>query len=147
MKTYCFASNTELFVVPAKDGRTDLDALKEVLGDDAACFYLQQPNYFGQIEDAKAIGELVHAAGAKFVMGVNPIACALLPTPREMGADIAVGDGRTFTIEAEGTSPENKYIQSITLNGKPYRSLWLDHADLMKGYDSRTVREKDREKQ
>ena len=34
MKTYCFASNTELFVVPAKDGRTDLDALKEVLGDD-----------------------------------------------------------------------------------------------------------------
>lgn len=56
MKTYCFASNTELFVVPAKDGRTDLDALKEALGDDAACFYLQQPNYFGQIEDAKAAG-------------------------------------------------------------------------------------------
>ncbi|MFR5404447.1 MAG: hypothetical protein ACLTG0_02680 [Oscillibacter sp.] len=50
MKTYCFASNTELFVVPAKDGKTDLDALKEALGDDAACFYLQQPNYFGQIE-------------------------------------------------------------------------------------------------
>jgi len=35
MKTYCFASNTELFVVPAKDGRTDLDALKEALGDGA----------------------------------------------------------------------------------------------------------------
>jgi len=94
MKTYCFASNTELFVVPAKDGRTDLDALKEALGDDAACFYLQQPNYFGQIEDAKAAGEIVHAAGAKFVMGVNPIACAILPTPRAMGADVAVGDGR-----------------------------------------------------
>ena len=94
MKTYCFASNTELFVVPAKDGRTDLDALKEAIGDDAACFYLQQPNYFGQIEDAKAAGEIVHAAGAKFVMGVNPIACAILPTPRAMGADVAVGDGQ-----------------------------------------------------
>ena len=94
MQTYCFASNTELTVVPAKDGRTDLDALKAALGEDAACFYLQQPNYFGQIEDARAIGELVHAAGAKFVMGVNPIACALLPTPCEMGADIAVGDGQ-----------------------------------------------------
>lgn len=78
MKTYCFASNTELFVVPAKDGRTDLDALKEALGDDTACFYLQQPNYFGQIEDAKAAGEIVHAAGAKFVMGVNPIALSLI---------------------------------------------------------------------
>lgn len=65
-----------------------------MLGDDAACFYLQQPNYFGQIEDAKAAGEIVHAAGAKFVMGVNPIACAILPTPRAMGADVAVGDGQ-----------------------------------------------------
>ena len=106
MKTYCFASNTELFAVPAKDGKTDLDALKEALGDDAACFYLQQPNYFGQIEDAKAAGEIVHAAGAKFVMGVNPIACALLPTPREMGADIAVGDGQ-LGVRGEAVGPHD----------------------------------------
>ena len=105
MKTYCFASNTELFVVPAKDGKTDLDALKEALGDDAACFYLQQPNYFGQIEDAKAAGEIVHAAGAKFVMGVNPIACAILPTPRAMGADIAVGDGQPLGLDTAFGGP------------------------------------------
>ena len=105
MKTYCFASNTELFVVPAKDGRTDLDALKEALGDDAACFYLQQPNYFGQIEDAKAAGEIVHAAGAKFVMGVNPIACAILPTPRAMGADVAVGDGQPLGLDTAFGGP------------------------------------------
>ena len=105
MRTYCFASNTELTVVPAKDGRTDLDALKAALGEDAACFYLQQPNYFGQIEDARAIGELVHAAGAKFVMGVNPIACALLPTSREMGADIAVGDGQPLGLDTAFGGP------------------------------------------
>ena len=105
MQTYCFASNTELTVVPAKDGRTDLDALKAALGEDAACFYLQQPNYFGQIEDARAIGELVHAAGAKFVMGVNPIACALLPTPCEMGADIAVGDGQPLGLDTAFGGP------------------------------------------
>ena len=105
MKTYCFASNTELFAVPAKDGKTDLDALKEALGDDAACFYLQQPNYFGQIEDAKAAGEIVHAAGAKFVMGVNPIACAILPTPRAMGADVAVGDGQPLGLDTAFGGP------------------------------------------
>ena len=105
MKTYCFASNTELIVVPAKDGRTDMDALREALGADAACFYLQQPNYFGQIEDAKAIGEIVHAAGAKFVMGVNPIACAILPTPREEGADIAVGDGQPLGLDTAFGGP------------------------------------------
>ena len=99
MQTYCFASNTELLLVPAKDGRTDMEALKAALGADAAMLYVQQPNYFGQIEDAKALGELTHAAGAKFVMGVNPIACALLPTPRECGADIAVGDGQPLGLD------------------------------------------------
>lgn len=99
MQTYCFASNTELKLIPAKDGRTDPEALKAALGQDAAMFYLQQPNYYGQVEDAKAIGEIVHAAGAKFVMGVNPIACALLPTPRECGADIAVGDGQPLGLD------------------------------------------------
>ena len=105
MKTYCFASNTELRIVPARDGRTDADALKAALGADAACFYLQQPNFFGQIEDAAALGEITHAAGAKFVMGVNPIACALLPTPREMGADIAVGDGQPLGLDTAFGGP------------------------------------------
>ena len=81
------------------------DALKAALGADAACFYLQQPNFFGQIEDAAALGEITHAAGAKFVMGVNPIACALLPTPREMGADIAVGDGQPLGLDTAFRRP------------------------------------------
>ena len=68
MRTYCFGSGTSLTVLPAKDGRTDKAALKAALGDDAACFYLQQPNYFGLLEDAAELGGLVHAAGAKFVM-------------------------------------------------------------------------------
>ena len=105
MKTYCFASGTELTVIPEKDGRTDPDALRAALGADAACFYLQQPNFFGLIEDARTLGEIVHAAGAKFVMGVNPIACALLPTPREAGADIAVGDGQPLGLDTAFGGP------------------------------------------
>ncbi len=124
MQTYCFASNTELTVVPAKDGRTDLDALKAALGEDAACFYLQQPNYFGQIEDARAIGELVHAAGAKFVMGVNPIACALLPTPREMGADIAVGDGQPLGLDTAFGGP---YLGFMATTAAMTRKLARPH--------------------
>ena len=42
--------------MPEKDGRTDMEALKASLGADAACFYLQQPNYYGNMEDATAIG-------------------------------------------------------------------------------------------
>lgn len=98
VKTYCFGSDTELILVPEKDGKTDAVALASMLGEDAACFYLQQPNYYGQMEDASEIGEIVHAAGAKFVMGVNPIACAVMKTPFECGADIAVGEGQPLGL-------------------------------------------------
>jgi len=96
MRTYCFGSNTKLVTVPVKDGLTDADQLKKMLEADpeAACFYLQQPNFFGNYEDAEKIGQIVHDAGAKFVMGVNPIALAIMKTPAECGADVAVGDGQ-----------------------------------------------------
>lgn len=42
-------------------------------------------------------------------------------------------DGKTFTIKAEGLSEANKYVKSITLNGKPYTKNFISHADIMKG--------------
>lgn len=48
-------------------------------------------------------------------------------------AEIGVGNGRTFTIEAEGTSPENIYIQSATLNGNPYNKSYISHSDITGG--------------
>ncbi|HWS42436.1 MAG TPA: aminomethyl-transferring glycine dehydrogenase subunit GcvPA [Pseudoflavonifractor sp.] len=94
IKTYCEGVNAAVEIIPVKDGKTDLDALKAMLRDTDAGVYLQQPNYFGMLEDAGAVGELTHAAGAKFIMGVNPIAAAILKTPRACGADIAVGEGQ-----------------------------------------------------
>ncbi|HPB11646.1 MAG TPA: glycoside hydrolase family 92 protein, partial [Kiritimatiellia bacterium] len=41
--------------------------------------------------------------------------------------------GRTFTVEARNLSKENKYVQGITLNGKPFPGMKLEHADIMKG--------------
>ena len=47
-------------------------------------------SYYGNLEDAEEIGEIVHGAGAKYVMGVNPISLGLIKTPAEYGADVAV---------------------------------------------------------
>ena len=105
MKTYCFGSGTELTVVPMKDGRTDPDALRAILGADAACFYVQQPNFFGLLEDAELLGEITHAAGAKYIMGVNPISLAVLKTPGECGADIAVGEGQPLGLDTAFGGP------------------------------------------
>ncbi|MDE6880911.1 MAG: aminomethyl-transferring glycine dehydrogenase subunit GcvPA [Oscillospiraceae bacterium] len=114
MKTYCFGSGMELEVVPEKDGRTDLEALKSRLnaahGADTACFYLQQPNCFGNIEDAKAIGEAVHAAGAKYIMGCNPIALAIMETPAACGADIAVGEAQPLGLDVAFGGPYLGYM-------------------------------------
>jgi glycine dehydrogenase subunit 1 len=98
IQTTCFASGTKLVIVPEKNGRTDLEALSLALNDEAACFYLQQPNFFGIIEDAAAVGEITRGKGARFIMGVYPFSLALLKTPAECGADIAVGDGQPLGL-------------------------------------------------
>ncbi len=98
VKTYSFGADASYAVVPNKDGRLDQDALKAALNEGVASLILQSPNYFGVIEDIPAIAELVHAAGAKLVVSMNPVAMALLRSPGECGADVAIGDGQPLGI-------------------------------------------------
>ena len=98
VRTYCYGTGDELRVVPIRDGRTDMDALRELLTADVAGFYVQQPNFFGQFEDAEALGALTHETGALYIMGCNPMALAIMKTPRECGADIAVGEGQPLGL-------------------------------------------------
>ena len=94
IKTYCEGSGVEVIVAPEKDGVTDTETLKTLLDETVAGVYMQQPNFYGIIEDAENLSELTHAVGAKFIMGCNPISLAILKTPFECGADIAVGEGQ-----------------------------------------------------
>lgn len=96
VRTYGWAANTSVEIIPVRDGRTDLDALKTMLDTSTACVILAQPNYFGLLEDAEAVAALTHGAGARFVMSVNPIAAAVLKTPAACGADVAVGEGQSL---------------------------------------------------
>lgn len=98
MKTYCFGNEMELVLAPEKDGATDVEALKELVDKETACVYIQHPNYYGSLEEAAAIGKLTHEAGAKYIMGVNPISLGILKTPREYGADVAVGEGQPLGL-------------------------------------------------
>ncbi|MCI6639638.1 MAG: aminomethyl-transferring glycine dehydrogenase subunit GcvPA [Pygmaiobacter massiliensis] len=114
VQTYCFGSNTPVQLVPEKDGVTDLDALKDLLDDTAACVIMAQPNYYGQIEDAAAIGKLAHEAGAKLVMNCNPISLGLLATPAECGADVAVGEGQPLGMPLAWGGPYLGYMAATT---------------------------------
>ena len=98
VKTYCFGNGMELEVIPEKDGVTDVEWLKAHLDKETACVLIQHPNYYGNLEPAKEIGEAVHQAGAKFIMSVNPISLGILKTPAEYGADVAVGEGQPLGL-------------------------------------------------
>ncbi len=114
VRTYCYGTGDELRIVPARDGKTDLEALKEMLTSDVASFYVQQPNFNGLFEDAAALGEAVHAAGAMYIMGCNPIALAITKTPRDCGADIAVGEAQPLGMPVSYGGPYLGYMATIT---------------------------------
>ena len=113
IRTYCYGTGDEMKIVPAKDGKTDMAALKEMLGADVASFYVQQPNFFGQFEEAEELGKLVHEAGAMYVMGCNPIALAIMKTPAECGADVAVGEAQPLGMPLSYGGPYLGYMATL----------------------------------
>ena len=120
IRTYCYGTGDEMKIVPAKDGKTDMAALKEMLAADTASFYVQQPNFFGQFEEAEELGKIVHEAGAMYVMGCNPIALAIMKTPAECGADVAVGEAQPLGMPLSYGGP---YLGYMATTNKHLRKL------------------------
>ena len=120
IRTYCYGTGDELRIVPEKDGKTDPNALREMLTADTASFYVQQPNFHGLFEDAEALGAAVHEAGAMYIMGCNPIALAIMKTPRDCGADIAVGEGQPLGLPLAAGGP---YLGYMATTEKHMRKL------------------------
>ena len=120
VRTYCYGTGDELKVIPVKDGKTDVEALKEMLTKDVASVYIQQPNFNGLFEDADLIGEITHEAGAMYIMGVNPMYLAIGKTPKDCGADIAVGDGQPLGMPLSYGGP---YVGFMATLNKHMRKL------------------------
>ena len=75
---------------------TDLEALAAAVGEGTAAVVVQQPNFFGALEDVPAIAELAHAAGALLVVVADPVSLGLLEAPGKLGADIVVGEAQAL---------------------------------------------------
>lgn len=120
VRTYCYGTGDELRIIPMKDGKTDLEALKAMLTADVASVYIQQPNFYGQFEDAEAIGQPVHENGSLYILGCNPIALAITKTPRDCGADIAVGEGQPLGMPLSYGGP---YLGFMATTSKHMRKL------------------------
>jgi glycine dehydrogenase subunit 1 len=94
LRTMSHGYGTEVVEVPLREGATDADALRDAIDDDTGAVFLQQPNFVGAVEDLEALAPVAKATGALLVVACDPIPLALLKTPGECGADLAVGEGQ-----------------------------------------------------
>ncbi len=98
IKTYCKGTDIEVVIAPKKEGRTDLEQLKALMDNDTACVLIQQPNFYGLLENGDEVGALKAGTDIKYIMSCNPISLGILKAPIEYGADIAVGEGQPLGI-------------------------------------------------
>jgi glycine dehydrogenase subunit 1 len=100
LNTYLEGLDAQVCVVPLlADGTTDLKALESLCSKDVAIAFLQNPNFFGCVEDVKQFIERAHTAGTLAGVAVpEPLSLGLLESPGALGADIAVGEGQSFGL-------------------------------------------------
>jgi glycine dehydrogenase subunit 1 len=139
VKTYCKGLGLELIEIPMKDGRVHLDLTDPPTGplrqsesearragknvcptEDTAALLIQQPNFFGCLEDIEEMEKAIHRVGGLFVVSVDPISLGLLKPPGEYGADIVVGEGQPLGIPLSFGGPylglfatRKKFIRQI----------------------------------
>ena len=110
VKTYAHFHGIEIGVIPSKDGVTDLSNVTSQLSPDVAGVLVQQPNFYGIVEDYEGFAEACHNQKALFIMNSVAADLAVLKTPGELGADIAVGDGQSLGIPMQWGGPYVGYM-------------------------------------
>lgn len=96
LKTYMHGIGVEVIEAPISGCQIDLNRLEALITDQVAGVLVQMPNFFGHLEQVRAIEQLVHAKGALFVVAVDPISLGLLEAPANYGADIVVAEGQSL---------------------------------------------------
>ena len=86
----------ELVTVETPAGVIDEERLAAELDETVAAVVLQQPNFFGCLEDAASLSQVAHDAGALLVTAFDPISLGILTRPGDYGTDIAVAEGHTM---------------------------------------------------
>tara|TARA_Y100001937_G_scaffold128735_1_gene207416 strand:+ start:7626 stop:8921 length:1296 start_codon:yes stop_codon:yes gene_type:complete len=122
MRTYADSGVFETAMVGTdKDGRLDLEALKQTLNEDTAALVIQSPNYYGVIEDiAKVKAQLAEHNIMLIVTVTEALSMALVKSPGSQGADIVCGEAQSFGVPLAYGGP---WLGFIGTSQKHMRSL------------------------
>ncbi len=88
LDTYTQAPGLGIDVVSASD--TEIG--------EPACLIVQQPNFFGYMEDMERLAELAHSNGALLIVSADPVSLGMFKAPGDYGADIVVGEGQALGV-------------------------------------------------
>ncbi len=99
IRSYTRNLGIELIETSARDGLADRDAIGKQMNDATAAIIVQNPNFFGCIDDFTDIAALAHKHGALLVVSCYPVSLGMLKTPGAMGADIATGEGQSLGLD------------------------------------------------
>lgn len=121
LKTYAHVQGLKVIEIDETDGVTNLEELEKNVGANTAAVIVQNPNFFGIIEDIKAVEELTHKQKkAMLVVSVDPISLGVLKSPGELGADIVLGEGQSLGLPLNFGGP---YLGFIATTKKHMRKL------------------------
>jgi glycine dehydrogenase subunit 1 len=134
----------ELVPYDQKGGQTIVAALEKYQGQDITALVIQQPNFFGTLEDVDAMTNWAHDSNALAIGVVNPTALAVMKPPGQWGrkgADIACGDGQPLGVPLSSGGPyfgfmatKSEHVRqmpgriigrTVDLDGKPGFTLTL----------------------
>jgi glycine dehydrogenase subunit 1 len=94
------------------DGVVDRRQIRERLDDQTAAVIVQNPNFFGCLDDISDLAEKAHAKGALLIVSCYPIALGIVKTPCTMGADIATGEGQSLGLPMSFGGPYLGFMAS-----------------------------------
>ncbi|MNW27298.1 putative glycine dehydrogenase (decarboxylating) subunit 1 [compost metagenome] len=110
LATYAHGLNLDIVEIGCKNGVTDAEALAAAVNEETAAVLVQNPNFFGAVENVRAMAELIHTYKGLLVVSSNPISLGLLEAPGKLGADIVVGDAQPLGISTSLGGPTCGYF-------------------------------------
>lgn len=120
LKSYLDLRDIELVEVHMSEGVTDIEKLKSVVGKETAGVIIQNPNFFGIIEDMTEVEKITHENKALLINYVDPISLGILKSPGELGADIVVGEGQSLGSSLNFGGP---YLGFLATTSKLIRKM------------------------
>lgn len=120
IKTYVLNIDIEIIEADLKGIRSDRDALESLMDETAAALVVQNPNFFGVVDDYEALFDRARSIGIVTIIAFYPLSLGILKTPGEMHADIAVGEGQSLGLPLSFGGPylglmavEKKFVRKM----------------------------------